>query len=347
MKRIATLIVFGLATMGVSPIAAEDGVTVKGQVVVDQSQMESWNDEKLEINLAELKSRLIENPEMPAAPVPENWSELKPEERFQWIQEFESSDEGKQFVENRKKIFENRRTFDVKIENDGNFVVFDVPPGAYGLQGRIDKKIGDTNYGFEIFGQIDVLKDVDEIELDPIQVAVTPLLEAKQTAPPISVQTYDDKKTLTLDSFKGKYLCICYWITSSPSAEFQSELQEMYAELKTKQPLRLLAICVDEDRKKAIDYIVKQKLREGSHGFTDGLEHQTLFNYGVRSFPSFWLIDPEGKIVMTQFEFAKAFRTESDLGVIITNRILGKDAPTPATPPVQQEDVKEAAGSGS
>ena len=343
MKRITTIVVFALAAMMVAPVAADDGATVKGKVVFDETQMESWDKQKLEVSFEEIASRLIESPEIPSAPIPENWGEMKPEERFQWIQEFESSDEGKKLIANRKRIMEARRAFDVKIEKDGSFVIFDVPPGVYGLEGRIDKKFGEANYGFEIFGQIEVLKDVDEIELDPVQVAVTPRLESGQIAPPIAVKTHDDKKVLTLDMFKGKYLFICFWISSSPSAEFQAKLQEMYADLKNKQPLLMLAICVDEDRKAAIDYIVKQKLREGSHGFSDGLEHRTLFDYGVRSFPSFWLIDPEGKIAMTQFDFAQAFRSEDDLAVIITNRIIGKDSPTPAKKPAAQ-DSNEASG---
>lgn len=340
MNRITAIVVFALAAMVVAPVAADEGATVKGKVVFDENQMESWDMQKLEVSYEEIKSRLIESPKIPSAPIPDNWAELKPEERFEWIQKFESSDEGKEFIANRKRILESRRAFDVKIEKDGNFVIFDVPPGVYGLEGRVDKKFGEASYGFEIFGQIEVLKDVDEIELERIQVAVTPQLESGQKAPPIDVKTYDDKKVLTLDMFKGNYLFICFWISSSPSAEFQTKLQEMYTGLKDKQPLKMLAICVDEDRKQAIDYIVKQKLRDGSHGFSDGLENRTLFNYGVRSFPSFWLIDPEGKIAMTQSEFAQAFRNEDDLAVIITNRISGKDSPTPAKRPDDQDDTE-------
>ncbi len=342
MNRIISIFVLALTFVALGRIAcAEDGATVKGQVVLDEGQMESWDKQKLEVAFEEIESRLIEVPEVPSAPVPDNWADMKPEDRFQWIQEFEASDEGKAFTANRKRIFDERRKFDVSIESNGSFVVFDVPPGTYGLEGRVDKVIDGVKYGFEIFGRIEVLKDVDEIELDPIQVAVTPQLEPGQAAPPISVKTHDNKKVLTLDMFKGKYLLVCFWISASPSAEYQSKLQQMYVDLKDKQPLQLLAISVDEDRKQAIDYIVQQKLREGSHGFTDGLEDPTLFYYGVRSFPSFWLIDPEGKIAMTQFEFAEAFRFENDLGVIINKRILGKDSPTPAAKPDAADNTEE------
>ena len=344
MNRITAIALFALVAIMVAPVAAEEGATVKGKVVFDANQMESWDNQKLKVTFEEIKSRLIESPKIPSAPIPENWAEMKPEDRFEWIQEFESSDEGKEFIADRKRILESRRAFDVNIEKNGDFVIFDVPSGVYSLEGRIDKKFGGASYGFEIFGQIEVLKDVDEIELDPIQVAVTPQLESGQQAPPIDVKTHDDEEVLTLDMFKGKYLFICFWISSSPSAEFQAKLQEMYVEMKDKQPLRMLAICVDEDRKQAVDYIVKQKLREGSRGFSDGLENRTLFDYGVRSFPSFWLIDPEGKIAMTQSEFAQAFRNEDDLAVIIANRIVGKDSPTPAKRPNAQDDNGASSG---
>ena len=258
---------------------------------------------------------------------------MKPEEQQKWATDYEASDAGKKFIEDRDKLIADAHVFEVKIENDGNFVVYDVPPGVYGLRGRVDKEIGGVNHGFEIFGQIETLKGMDEVRLDPIQVAVTPLLQPGATAPPIQVKTHNGQATITLKDFKDHYVFVSFWMSNSPSAEYQDKIQKMFGELKDKYPLKLLSICVDEDRKKALEFILQKQLKAGSHGFTDGLEHRTVFDYGVRSIPSFWLIGPDGKISMSQYNFALAFRVEPELSVIVSNRIEGKDLPTPATTP--------------
>ena len=79
-----------------------------------------------------------------------------------------------------------------------------------------------------------------------------------------------------------------------------------------------------------MDFVIENKLKEGSHGFTDGVEHRTVFDYGVRSFPSFCLIGTDGKIMMSQFEIAQAMRIKPNLETIVEDRIAGRDAPTPA-----------------
>jgi hypothetical protein len=66
-----------------------------------------------------------------------------------------------------------------------------------------------------------------------------------------------------------------------------------------------------------------------------------MFDYGVRAIPSFWLISPERKIAMSQYDFALAFRTQNDLAQIITDRIEGKDVPTPGQAPTPAAPAKD------
>jgi hypothetical protein len=207
-------------------------------------------------------------------------------------------------------------------------VVYDVPVGVYGIRGRIDREIGGNRYSFEVFAQIEVLKGVDELALQPLSVEVTPLIEPKQVAPPIDIRTHDNKEVMQLKTFGDDYLFLNFWTSTSPSAvEEQKLVQEMFAALKPKFNVRLLSINIDNDRKKALDFIVQHKLK-GSHGFTGGVEHRTIFDYGVRSFPSFWLIGKDDNILMSQFEIAQAMRVKPSITVIVSDRIEGKDAPT-------------------
>jgi hypothetical protein len=191
----------------------------------------------------------------------------------------------------------------------------------------VDKDFEGTMYGFEVFGQIEILEGMNEVRLPPIQIAITPMLKSGEVAPPVSVATHDGKNQISLDQFKGNYVLLSFWITNSPSAEYQTKIQEAFAQLKDRHPLRLISICVDEKPTEAAKFILEKQLRQGSHGFTGGFGHRTVFDYGVRAIPSFWLISPEGKIAMSQYEFAMAFRTQPDLAQIIVNRIEGKDEP--------------------
>jgi hypothetical protein len=344
MKRTTEIAAMALTfTLVAALLHAQDGnpagAVVKGKVEFDENRLESWDGEKLVVPFTEITTQLFEKIKIPPVPVPQNWETMKPEERQKWAVEYEASDEGKTFIENRDKIIDEAHSFDVKIEGDGKFVVFDVPAGVYGLQGRIDKEIGSTSYGFEVFGEITVETGVDELLLDPIQIAVTPLLKAGSIAPPIMVETYDGKTKLTSESFQDHYLFVDFWITNSPSAEYQTGVQNMFRELKTKYPIKLLSICVDEDRESAFKFMAEKQLQEGSQGYTDGLDHRTLFDFGVRAIPSFWLIAPDGTISMTNYDFARAFRANPDLNVIVSNRIEGKEQPTPAVPTEVQPEA--------
>jgi len=228
-------------------------------------------------------------------------------------------------------MIEDAKVFDVLIEKNGAFVVYDVPTGVYGIQSRLDKEIKGTTYAYEVFGEIAVSPKVDEVPLAPILIEITPLLKQNQTSPAIAVSTYDNKVKLGLSTFKGRHVFVNFWSTENPDIEIQKQVQKMYTDLKGKHSIALLSICIDEKRKAAVKFILDKNLREGSHGFTGGWEHPTIDAFGVRSTPSFWLIDPSGKIIMTQYNFGQLFNSDDrSMTQIVSDRIEGKDTPTPA-----------------
>jgi hypothetical protein len=322
-------IAWGLAA--VPATHGRDDAVVRGKIEYDETRAESWDGNRLVVPFPEIIAKLRQRITYPP-PYPQEFSSWNPEQKLDWERKFIESEAGKKFLEKRNKLFAEADEFDIKFEEDGSFVVYDVPSGVYGIQGRVDKEIGGTQYGFEVFGQIEILKDVDELILGPMRVEVTPMMAVDQAAPPIAVKTHDDAAVLSLDTYQGhKHLFVNFWTSVSPSAAREQKLvQEMYEALKDKYDLKLLSINVDVDRKTALDFIVNNGLKSGSHGFTDGLDHRTLFDFGVRSLPSFWLLDGDGKILMTQYEVAQAMRVKPSMTQIISDRIDGKDAPTPA-----------------
>lgn len=332
MIRFFSLVFVSLASVLAfrSAIGQDGDAVIHGKIEFDQTRLESWDGNQLVVPFAEIEAKLRERVTPPGPPLPEGFNDWTLEAKQKWEKDFVGSDAGKKFIENRKQIFEQAKVFDMKFEKDGKFVIYDVPPGVYGIQGRVDKQIGESKYGFEVFGQIEVLNEVDELVLQPLKVDVTPLLQVSQTAPPINVKPHDKENHLSLETFGDDYLFLNFWTSVSPSAADEQKLvQEMYAALKPKYNIRLLSINIDSDHEQALEFIVKHKL-EGSHGFTGGFAGRTVFDYGVRSFPSFWLIGKDDKILMSQFEIAQAMRVKPSITVIVSDRIEGKDAPTVA-----------------
>lgn len=287
------------------------------------------------VKFEEIKTSIHQQVDPPDVPVPRNWATMKLEDQKQWAIRFKESDRGKKFLADREKMIAEAPVFEVVYEDDGKFTVYDVPPGVFGLQGRVDKEINGTMHAFEVFAEINVGKDVQIVDLKPIPIVVTPLFKSGQPAPKIAVETFDGKDVLTLQtpSYQGKYLFLNFWYTGDKGQEYQKQVQDMYRDLKADYPIKLLSVCMDEKRKEAIKYIVKAQYKLGSHGFTDGWDHETVEAYGVRSTPSGWLIGPDGKIAMTQHEFYQAVKIKDTITTVIRDRIEGKDKPTPAERP--------------
>jgi len=332
----AALLFLGIL-IGLAPAAAdgqEKGVaTIRGRIAYDRTRIESWDKNRLVIPYKEIEAKIRQKVEPLVAPFPKGFDRFTNEAKIKWQKDYMATPRGKKLVAHNKKLIDQASAFDVKFEKDGQFVIYDVPYGTYGIQGRTDKEINGKFYAFEVFGEIPVIDGMDDIPLKPMRVEVTPLVKRGEVAPPVAVKTHDGKHTLTLKHkvFAGKMVFLNYWISKSPTAAAEQRMiQDMYAKLKNKHNMKLISICVDKDQAKAINYIKKNTLKEGSHGFTRGVEHRTIFDYGVRSYPSFWLIGPDGKVMMTQFEVSQAMRIKPDMITIVEDRISGKDVPTPA-----------------
>lgn len=307
--------------------------TIKGSVFLDKKAATSWNGDKLDLKLPELEAKLRQYVKLPPAPFPAGHQKWSSQQRAAWEKEFAETEEGKQVVERNKKLLEAANSFDLKIDQDGSFVIYDVPPGEYAIQGRVDKKVNDINYAFEVFGKLVVDKKVDLLDLAPMRIEVTPQYQRGQQAPPLSVATYNDKEKLEVDMFAGKVLMLNFWSAQSPiAADEQKAVQEMSLKVGKEIPLNLLSINIDKDRKQALTLLKKKSALQGSHGFTLGIQHRALLNYGVRGVPSYWLIDKEGKILMNQYEFSRLMKVKPDFASIVRDRVLNKDTPTLAEP---------------
>ena len=293
------------------------------------------------VSYDEIKTSLRKVVVPPQPPFPNNWKTMKEEDRKSWLSKFYESDAGKRFLKAQEKALSEAATFEVKYNDKGDFTVYDVPPGDYGLQGRIDKEIDGIKYGFEVFARIKVLSDVDQIKLEPIPVTITPLFEKGQPAPAISVPTIKGEKlTFDLAAYDDHYIFLNFLNTTDLTPGYQKQVQDMYIALGKSHKVKLISIVLDKDTSKAIKWLIRNEFKEGSYGFTKGWDHKSVDAYGVRSTPSGWLISPdkEREIVISQHEFFSLARVKASITDIVRDRIDGKDTPTPATPEKKEDE---------
>ena len=309
----------------------QEETTIKGKVTLDRRYLRSWNGDNLSIDLTKIKGKLREYVELPPPKYPAGYKKWTPAELVAWQDKFAATEAGKKIIERNQKLLDAANSFDIQVERNGSFVIYDVPEGEYAIQGRYDRAVGDLNYAYEIFGKLTVEKDVDEMSLAPIKIEVTPQYQRGMPAPPLKVTTYNDESNLELPLFKGKLLMLNFWSAASPvAAKEQKAVQETLGKIKADEKFSVLSINVDKDRKKALKLLSRNKLLKGSHGFTLGPNNPSLFNYGIRGVPSYWLIDAEGNVLINQYEFAKLMQTKDSIEAIITDRLNNNEAPTPA-----------------
>jgi len=114
---------------------------------------------------------------------------------------------------------------------------------------------------------------------------------------PPAFKLYDiDSNEVTLNSLKGKYVylnfCTCYSYTCIK--EF-TMLQNLYE--KHNQYLSIVTIAVDDDVETVRDFVTRSGY---SWKFLhSGLQRGIIKDYDIRAFPTYYLIDREGKLVMS------------------------------------------------
>jgi hypothetical protein len=263
------------------------GATIRGKIVPDEKFPIEWGD---------LEIKLFQQVELPQPPLPDNFQSMAASEREEWWKKLLQTEEGKQLQAERQRLIEAADVFEIEIEQNGSFVVYDVPEGRYGLRGRLDKSIGQTNYAFEVFGQVDVLKGVDEVLLDPIRISVTPILKPGQSTPSVKLESLDGKRQIVNSDLKGMYVLINFWsVDSPPSLQFLPVVQDAIAKLKPQLEITLLSIHVGTKQQEGLDY-VQVKQVAGLHGYAESWDHDVVTGFGIRGIPALFLLSPGEKM---------------------------------------------------
>lgn len=119
---------------------------------------------------------------------------------------------------------------------------------------------------------------------------------AEGTAPEISLQT-PEGKTITLSSFRGKYVLVDFWASwCGPCRRENPNVVAAYNQFKDKN-FTILGVSLDEDREKWKEAIAKDKLTWTHISDLQGWQSIAARDYNINAIPANFLIDPEGKII--------------------------------------------------
>lgn len=313
-----------VASSAQDPAAASKVVTVRGSIVPHPDFRTSWTGQPLELPPQEMTARLRQYVDLPLPPLPEGFETWTPDRQQKWEEAFVATEAGQQHLQRNQELLAAAHSFDIKFEENGTFVIYDVPPGDYAIQGRQDKTIGDIAFAFEVFGQLQIRPDVEVVKLAPIVIEVTPLLKRGQTAPPLELPDVQ---------LQGKQpRLINFWSSASPAVQAQQAQVQAAAAALADQGLQLVSINVDAPPEPARQLAGQQGWDRGEQVYLGTLQHQTLYHYGVRGVPAWWLLDAEGQVLRTPGDLMRGVQNGQTLTALISAALAGEESPTPASP---------------
>jgi len=121
-------------------------------------------------------------------------------------------------------------------------------------------------------------------------------LKSMTHAPDFEFKTTDGKDT-KLSEYRGKWVLLDFWGTwCGPCRGETPHLVKAYNELKD-DDFEIISVSSDRSVKVVADYIKKNKMEWPNTIDIDGYAKGVLKQYGINSFPTVMLVDPEGKFV--------------------------------------------------
>ena len=276
------------------------------------------NKQKIVPDLKKAKFALAEIVEPENPPYPKDFQKLPLEKQEAWIKDFLESKAGIAYKARLRKRNQARKIFKIYFDDDGSFKVKNVPFGSYSLEGILFGKSGDKKFAAEVIAGVEIKTDIDQVDLGKIEVQMLPFLTTGDAAPEIELGTIDGKK-VKLSDYRGKYVLIDFWATwCVPCVAATPTLKEIYSKMKSKGKFEVIGVSLDDNKEKPIKYTKEKQIKWIQAFAGPDWDQKSISGWGVQSIPSFWLVDPKGKIIVTDRDF---FEANLDLKKVIEDKV--------------------------
>ena len=218
--------------------------------------------------------------------------------------------------------------YDLAIYNKGRFATYSTKifnrilwdldrDGVFGSE-RESAEYYDADKPFNIGGTTFEIKSIsasgDEIILRKSDVSVPTKIEIKRgsIAPDFAV-TDIDGKNLQLSNFRGKYVLLDFWYTSCGPCIKDTPRLKALSEKFDRDNFEIIGVSADTGRDKVRNYVQKSQI--GWPQILDTIDNNNKVSkmYNIGGYPHYVLIDPQGKVMMTNHSFRVALTLISPL----------------------------------
>lgn len=138
----------------------------------------------------------------------------------------------------------------------------------------------------------------------------TSLLKAGTQAPAFTLPT-PEGKSVSLETFKGKYVVIDFWASWCPDCRRIASKMEELAEKYHDKGVAFVGVSFDTDKDAWTQYINRNGAPVHQTHVSElkkMRETQVAKDYGLNWIPSLYLIDKEGKVMLSTVEVSKLER---------------------------------------
>ena len=241
---------------------------------------------------------------MPEFPRPDNFDEMKDEEKEKWQKQWRDSNEGKAFMEDLRK---KRRDYTLKINPDGSFRVEDVPEGKYNLdisvyeppaarQCGFGDLIGSARHSFEI-EQMPSGRSDEPCDVGMLRLEIYKRLKVGDVAPAFEVNSLEGGK-IRLADYRGKLVLLNFWATwCGPCMAEVPNLKDVFDTYGKDERFVMIGLSLDRDPNAAKKGITGKQMNWLQAFIGDSSKSDIARDYGVRGVPATFLIGQEGKIL--------------------------------------------------
>ena len=313
----------GVASAQEKKTASDAGEASDPQAATIRGSLKLQSDIIDEIDWQTMEGQVSELVQLEQIELPAEWSTMKVTDRQAWLAEFYKSKIGAALKVKNQTILDSRLQKNFQVRESGKFVIYDVPQGQYEMKISAQTKVDGKTWLVQSYGQFAV-GEVDELDFSNMPLDVMRVLTSSEEAPEVTGKSLAGSE-IELSSFRGKPVLLVFGLTSNNAFKVTTaSLRELAESVEADETVQVVTVTLDED----LDS-VKKFNEENSVTWPcinlGNWDQEILFEYGIRSVPSFWLIDAQGKIILTGQQFvAELNRRQISVGELVEDALAGK-----------------------